>query len=165
MIVAKLADILIPWAESREPDLIVGSKRNPYLKRHWLFKSWLLGIYVHEFRRSDDDRALHDHPWPYVTHPLRGMYFEHSKDGMRVVNAGDTVWSFNPKRAHRVELWKDTTVKAGGVVVVTERPCFTLFIRGPDMREWGFLCKKGWVHWKDFVSKSGKGNISKGCGE
>lgn len=159
MITAKMADVLIAWAESREPDFIVGGKDNPYLKRHYLFKSWLLGIYVHEFRRSDDDRAEHDHPWPFITHVLRDSYFEHSKGIMRVLLAGMTSWrGLNPWRQHRVQLVRQDYDGP-------EQPCFTLFIRGPKLRNWGFHCPKGWVPWEKFVSKSDKGNIGKGCAE
>lgn len=156
MIAAKITDVLCAWADSREPDYVVGGRDNPYMERHWLFKSWGLGIYVHVFKRSDDDRALHDHPWPYVTRVLRGMYFEHTKRGVRLLDAGKTAWSLDPRRAHRVELWKDRLTES-------ERRCYTLFIRGPKVRNWGFLCPRGWVPWEKFVARDDSGSIGKGC--
>lgn len=41
----------------------------------------------------------------------------------------------------------------------------TLFITGPRIREWGFHCPKGWVHWKKFCAVDQPGQIGSGCGE
>ena len=59
----------------REPDFIIGDN---YLRRWWLIpRNRWLNVYLHEFRASDDDRALHDHPWASCSIILRGEYFEH----------------------------------------------------------------------------------------
>jgi len=34
-----------------------------------------------------------------------------------------------------------------------------------EMREWGFACPKGWVHWKDFTDPDNPGQVGPGCGE
>lgn len=60
-----------------------------YMRRYWFFnpygsssgenkKRWrfLPSIRVHHILRSDDDRAYHDHPWPFVTVILKGGYYE-----------------------------------------------------------------------------------------
>jgi hypothetical protein len=31
-----------------------------------------------------------------------------------------------------------------------DKPCWTLFIRGPSCREWGFLTDDGWVDWRKY---------------
>lgn len=36
---------------------------------------------------------------------------------------------------------------------------------GEQVREWGFACPKGWVHWRDFVDARDAGQIGRGCGE
>lgn len=114
-------------------------------------------IYLHKFMRSDDDRALHDHPWWFASLILQGEYLEHRTDGsIRHRKAG----SFALRRAdvgHRVELLQEVT-NYGHFTRYREAPTWTLIFTGPKIREWGFLCPKGWVHWRTF-------DYQNGCGE
>ena len=41
----------------------------------------------------------------------------------------------------------------------------SLFITGPKVREWGFDCGHGWVHWKDFTNPNDSSQTGRGCGE
>lgn len=144
-------------ADKRPPDFIIGGEDNPYLLRWYVIpRNKFFNIYLHMFLRSDDDRALHDHPWSNFSYLLDGKYTEHQimEGGVHkktVKSAGDFRFRFSGKFAHRIEL--------------THGSCWTLFVTGPKYREWGFHCSKGWVHWEDFVSKTNKGNVGKGCGE
>lgn len=152
----KFSDIIIRSAENRPPDFIIGGADNPYLLRWWMIpRNKLFNVYLHLFLRSDDDRALHDHPWANASIILRGQYVEHRIEAGGIHAhiprwAGD--WHIRPsgKIAHRVEL--------------TDGPCWSLFITGPVYREWGFHCpERGWVHWKDFTDARDVGAIGKGC--
>lgn len=151
------ADRLIARAQQREPDFIIGGRERPYVLRWWLSRraKWLPGAYVHQFLRSDDDRALHDHPFSNISILLRGEYTEHTiaQGGIhqrRRYQAGDVIVRLSGRRAHRIELHTG--------------PCWTLFLRGPVYRQWGFHCpERGWVHWKDFTAHDDIGAIGKGC--
>lgn len=142
-------------AASRKPDFIVGRPDDPYLLRWWLIprNDWF-NIYLHKFMRSDDDRALHDHPSPNLSVLLEGSYVEQtiSAGGVhkRVVYRAGQIRGRLPWTAHRIEI---------------DRPCWTLFITGPRIRVWGFHCERGWVKWTDFVDQSDHGNIGKGCNQ
>ncbi len=57
---------------------IVNCDKDIYLRRWYLFRSKRLGIFIHKFERSDEDRALHDHPWPFIVIPIWRGYIEHS---------------------------------------------------------------------------------------
>lgn len=146
---------LIHWAMQREPDFVIGGSERPYLFRWFVIpRNRLFNVYLHKFLRSDDDRALHDHPWANLSILLRGEYTEHLIDAggihRRVKRkAGD--WHFRPsgKIAHRVEI---------------DQPCWSLFLTGPAYREWGFHCpEQGWIHWKRFTATDDPGAIGKGC--
>ena len=55
---------VIGKAAKRPPNAIIGGPENPYLLRWWLIpRNRWFNVYLHQFKRSDDDRALHDHPW------------------------------------------------------------------------------------------------------
>lgn len=58
--------------------VIVNCERQPYLHRWYLIKREWLSLFLHKFVRSDEDRALHDHPWGFVVIPIWRGYIEHS---------------------------------------------------------------------------------------
>lgn len=148
---------LIRWAQARKPDFIIGGADRPYLLRWFLIpRNPLFNVYVHKFLRSDDDRALHDHPWLFnCSWLLRGFYLEHTPAGEDVLVDSDWKFRWGPA-PHRVELF-DSNVK--GIC----KPCWTLFITGPRVRQWGFYCPQGWVHWKKFTAAEDPGSVGKGC--
>lgn len=146
---------ILKWAQARQPDFVIGGAERPYLLRHFLIpRNPVFNIYVHEFHRSDDDRALHDHPWLFnCSILLEGSYIEHTPAGRFFRRAGD--WKFRWGGApHRVQL-----LETAGY----EFPCWTVFVTGPRIREWGFHCPKGWVHWKDFTDARDSGQVGRGC--
>lgn len=138
-------------AASRKPDFVIGEQ---YCLRWWVIpRNRCFNIYLHRFLHSDDDRALHDHPWLNFSYLLRGSYTEHTiaaggVNHQRVLPAGSFRFR-RAKTAHRVEL------HAG--------ECWTLFVTGPVIREWGFHCPKGWRHWKLFVDARDTGKVGRGC--
>ena len=140
-------------AASRHPDFIIGGPATPYVMRWWVIpRNRFFNIYLHKFLRSDDDRALHDHPWINLSILLQGEYCEHSIAAGGVEHAvtrraGDMKFRL-PGTAHRIEIGS---------------PCWTLFITGPVIRNWGFHCPKGWRPWQEFVDKRDSGSIGRGC--
>ena len=111
------------------------------------------------------DRAHHDHPWLFnASWLLDGPYVEHTiTAGGALVKtprkAGDFKFRMG-KAPHRVEL---ITEVFEGVITATN-PCWTVFITGPRVREWGFYCmERGWIHWKKFTAPDDKGAVGKGC--
>jgi hypothetical protein len=143
------------------PDFIVGEPDYVYLRRWYLVpRNRFLNVYLHEFLRSDDDRALHDHPWASVSLSLIGRYYDVTEAGRRLVLPGEVVYR-RAKHTHRVEL-----VKNEFAIQPYERPAWTLFITGPKVREWGFKCPQGWRHWREYVRIIPGGNArGRGCDE
>lgn len=134
---------------NHEPDRYIGGRDDPYLLRWYLMpRNRWLNVYYHVFKRSDDDRALHDHPWVSLSLCLRGQAAEIDAHGARIITAGQ--WRFRrAKYAHRM--------------VLNSGECHTLFITGPRVREWGFWCPKGWRHWRDFTAGTNGETIGRGC--
>jgi hypothetical protein len=150
---------MISWPRSltvpRPPDFVVGDAADPYLRRwHLLPRNRWFNVYLHNFLRSDDDRALHDHPYWNMSLILRGSYLEHMAKGPTpYIPRHRGRWAIVFRRAetpHRIELrWG---------------PVWTLFFTGPRVREWGFHCPRGWVPWQEFVAvRQGGNSIGKGC--
>lgn len=150
----------------RKPDFVIGDPDEPYLRRWWLIpRNRFFNIYLHEILRSDDDRALHDHPWWNVSIILKGGYVEHVPGGRHSRTRGDIVFR-RAKTAHRLELGVRLHVtdqpEADGVrYEFGDVPCWSLFITGPRVRQWGFHCASGWKHWREFCGVP-EGEESKG---
>jgi hypothetical protein len=153
--VKRIADWLISRALRRQPDFVIGGADRPYLRRWWLIpRNKLFNFYLHQFLRSDDDRALHDHPWANASVLLRGCYVEHTIaaggiERKEILLAGMVRVRWTGRLAHRVEL--------------VDGPCWTLFITGPRYRSWGFHCQNRWVPWEEFTAPGDAGAVGKGC--
>jgi hypothetical protein len=125
----------------------------PLLTRYHLIATRLFGVYLHHLHVSDEDRALHDHPWSFVTVLLSSGYWEWTQEResaytgeLRVVGRAVLRRSWRPRFsvlcrpaewAHRLEL---------------VRPTWTLVFRWRVRRHWGFFtARDGWVPWRDYT--------------
>lgn len=165
----------------RKPDVVLGTAENPYMLRWWVIpRNPFLNIYLHKFLRSDDDRALHDHPWASMSFLLTGSYLEEvPADPVKWVENGDrrTVKHLRKRwrpyfrgceAIHRVEL-----IPVGGWNAVPPypqppvKPVWTIFVTGPWRRSWGFWCPYGWRSWREFLDGHEPGGdhsvVGKGC--
>lgn len=121
------------------------------LRWHVVPRNRWLNVYLHKIVRSDDDRALHDHPWASLSLILAAGYLEVTPAGRRYHGAGSVIYR-STTYSHRLE-------------IENGRPCWTLFVTGPKQREWGFLCPRGWRHWREFCKAENRGEVGQGCGE
>lgn len=124
---------------------IVNCDRQPYLRRWYLFRTKPFAIFLHRFFRSDEDRALHDHPWPFITFIIWRGYIEHTqvckwphcdRPSHKLANR---VWPgmicYRPAEwRHRVEL-------------VNGKPAWTIVFRFRERRLWGFWERAGFIAW------------------
>jgi len=137
---------------SRPPDFVIGDHADPYLSRWFVLpRNRFANVYLHHIRKSDDDRALHDHPWWNVSLILAGGYVERTVMAVYHRPVGSLV-ARRATTAHRL-------------IVADATPAVSLFFTGPVMRTWGFHCPKGWVPWRQFVDDRDSGAVGRGCGE
>jgi len=138
----------------------IGGADDPYLRR-WFITPRGDGpaVYLHQFLRDDDDRALHDHPWPSIGIILEGGYIELTPDAEVRRSVGDVVYR-EPEARHRVVLHRDC--------IGQPKPAWTLFLVGRRVREWGFWCPgsagERFVHWRDFTAGEHGERVGRGCG-
>lgn len=123
----------------------------PYLERYYLFlkdrKYFPFNVFLHRFLKSDPD-DVHDHPWPYATLILKGGYWEwtpiFNSKGEKIGEKSKWCGAGSFRTAsstsyHRIEL--DPEVE-----------CWTMFMPGPQKREWGFLCKGKWIPHDEYLT-------------
>ncbi len=118
-------------------------------------------VFLHHFHRSEDDDALHDHPWGFTSVILSGGYYEWTADrrgkvGRRWYGPG-RVLTRRATHRHRVEL-------------PSGRDCWTLVFRGAKEKSWSFFCLSGAglltgkaVPWRSFIDSIESGAL--GCGK
>lgn len=159
---------------SGKPHQIIGPSVSPYMKRWYLIPHtrWV-NLYLHKFERSDEDRALHDHPWNFWSFVVKGSYWEIT-EWERTLRKRWSLAYRNAEHPHRVQLlWRGShlpTVKTpdGGEKATCHcddevadprctHPVWTIVLTGPKIREWGFHCDKAWVPWRYFDAHGGCG--------
>lgn len=152
----------------RPPDLTIGPRDNPQTHRwHIELPQWLqrrgFRLNLHRWYRSDDDRALHDHRGDSLSIVLWGGYREVTSHAWeprkaRWYGPGSVIWR-KGETPHRIEL------KTG------HGPVWSLWLRWPFRREWGFWCPKGWKAYPDYISErnymipGSTSTVGKGCND
>jgi hypothetical protein len=124
----------------------------PYLERYYLFlkdrKKFPFNVFLHKFLKGDPD-DVHDHPWPYCTFILKGGYYEwipqFNIDGTKHCEVrkwrGPGHFRFCSSNSyHRIELKEGVTA-------------WTLFMPGPQKRDWGFLVKDKWIQHEQYLKE------------
>ena len=139
-------------------DITIGG--SVYMRRWRFFPEWMPGIRVHNILKSDDDRALHDHPMSFVTIILKGGYYEYLSDGSKTWHGPGSILYRQAKTMHRIELekvWKCPHTSGDSCGCPPQepklQPAWTLVFRTRYFREWGFATKQGWVHNQQFITK------------
>jgi len=120
-----------------------------YLTRVVLFRCSRLKVYLHKIHQSDHDRALHDHPWPFISLLLWGSYQEdtHPEPKPGIFNTRIRLRRrirflnirLRPDAPHRLELDRGKV--------------YTLVFGGRKVREWGFWTDEGFVHHREYLGE------------
>ena len=126
-----------------------GDGDSPYLTRVSIWRSLRGSCYLHKFHRSDAD-DLHDHPWAFVSIILWRGYLEETEE--RLLDG-------TPVRVQR-RYWQGSILYRPAtwqhrVVLVDDRPAFTLVFTGAVARHWGFWVDHVWVPWREYFRLKG----------
>lgn len=175
--------------------LVAYAKRNPYfhladyMERFWLVRhneqktNWAARI--HNVKRSDHDRALHDHPWNNCSVVLRGGYWEvfpgtfqraledglleHDVDLQALHLTIASKAGRQVSRAQRKAFARHGVHWRGAGAVVRRKAetlhrlvlpkgkdAWSLFLMGPKIKDWGFVTPTGWVHHVEYLKALGR---------
>lgn len=117
---------------------IIGNEQGDPLLVRWILirHEGGFGIFLHKLCRSDYDRALHDHPWAFVSLVLKQGYDEVLPSGLLHHYAGEVMY--------RPAEWKHRVVIRDG------KPAWTLIFMGPKRRHWGFWTDNKWCYWRKY---------------
>lgn len=144
---------LIAW---RKLDLVHDGR--PFLRRLGfdLFGD-RIGIYLHHITGADPGKDLHDHPWPFLTVVLSGAYTEEWTDtadtdhGRVLVSDGERCFQWaNLRRTWPRGHFRIVGEHFAHRITSAEPGTYTLVLRLPKRRDWGFYLPDGWVWWRDY---------------
>lgn len=118
---------------------VIGDGPTPLLVRYIVFRLPAFGVYLHKLCRSDYDRALHDHPWPFISVLLTDGYWERHD---QTINCSE-VEEWRPRWSVllRPAEWRHR-------LVLEKAPVWTLILVGRRSRSWGFFLPGGWCWWR-----------------
>lgn len=164
----------------RAPDLTIGPAEDPQTLRWHLLRWRGWQIALHRWCRSDGDRALHDHTGDNISILLTGRYREMVREYAPDIRPGSP-WAavFDRDAEGRYYIDREylrrrfvpyfRKAETPHRVILHEGPLWSLWIRWPPRREWGFHCPKGWRHWRDFLAEKdhyntvGHSTVGRGC--
>lgn len=144
-----------------------GLRGVPYLTRWRLIESRFGAVYLHKFHRSDG-KDLHDHPWAFASLILWRGYIEET---VCLECQGDgwfVHWAYGQATCERCggngrvrsKAWPATILfrrpaHTHRVELIDEKPAWTLIVRGPYVRTWGFWVDGAWESFKDYFARRG----------
>lgn len=138
---------IIKRITNRPPDVVVDKD---YMDRWYIIpRNKIMNIYFHRFYGSDAP-IPHDHPWWSLSWILQGSYREFTPEKGMCIKREGSITLRNAKQLHYIEI---------------NEPAYTLFITGPRIRDWGFQCESGWVHFREYIKRRGSSRLANGCGE
>lgn len=120
---------------------IYRSKGELYLTRYFIFESSWFSVYIHKFHISDYP-VHHDHPWSFISFPLKVGYIEHLVDKTSILRKPFVPKFRTAEEFHWVEKIPDSPAP------------WTLFITFRRRRNWGFMTKdRGWVDHESYIKE------------
>jgi len=113
-----------------------------YLRRWKLFpRNKVFNIYLHQIILSDE-RVYHDHRYASLSLVLKGQMVE----------------CIHPDRVRVVKPWRvyyRSSTMMHFLTLFGEKPVWTLFIVGPEVKPWGFMTEHGWVENREYLREKG----------
>lgn len=116
-----------------------------------------IGIYVHRFHRSDQDLALHNHPWKWaLAIVLAGGYSEERRETVALRGA------MGELRRHLVRRRKVLPLSLNWITHETfhrvdlfEQDAWSVFIAGPRVSSWSFWDRDTGVTtpWREYLER------------
>lgn len=127
----------------------------PYLDR---YIAYLGGptLRLHKFSRGDDARAPHDHPWWFITLPLKSywekVYRPYQKDIVTWRRVQAFRFHFRPAKYRHIVIGAAKRWPPNGRYGITGKPFWTFVITGSPTNKWGFWPEPGrFVSWREWV--------------
>jgi len=125
-----------------------------YLRRWKLFpRNKVFNIYLHQILLSDE-RIYHDHRYASLSFVLKGQMMECILVPHSIMANAFEKTTKHSDRYRLVKRWRVYYRSSRMLHFLTlfgEKPVWTLFIAGPEVKDWGFMGKRGWVGHEEYL--------------
>lgn len=136
-----------------------------YMGRYGVFETKYLSCRIHHIATADDDCALHDHPWPFVSVVLRGGYTE------LLPRMPTPCWNGDEETTYPVRRNAGSVAFRGAAcrhrVSEVGPGTWTMFVYFKWKQDWGFYTRDGKIFWRYYLdhyasnfSKENNTNVS-----
>lgn len=126
----------------------------PFLERWGLVHERIGGFYLHHIAGPDPGMDLHDHPWAFATVILTGGYTEEVAPirdaALRATRARQGVGTPGVARSWRWLSIHWMPLHVAHRITAAKPGTWTLVLRGPTHRRWGFYLPGGWIDWERY---------------
>src|SRR5688572_25300457 len=124
-------------------EIIIDADNSPYLIRYFIRRIKNIGKYcLHHIVRSDHDRCLHDHPWPFKSLIIWGGYYEIVDERM-ILESDRSLW--RPYKDGQLIRWfgpgsilRRPASWSHRIVLKEGKSAWTFVFMGKKERDWGF---------------------------
>lgn len=122
-----------------------------YLDRWGLGTDRFGGVLLHRMSAPDPGVDLHDHPWWFASLVLWGGYVEERADTRDAPFFARLAETYTSSRRGEERERRPGTVattrldECHRIIRLRRRSCWTVVVRGPRRRRWGFYLPDGWV--------------------
>lgn len=157
------------WTKAAQDAIVLGhyvpimsrDGRDLYMVRFWISSpergadgQWESGnsVLLHWFIRPDDDLALHDHPWDFITEILSGGYMEASPQlGWKPEEGGPDIGGrYDWRQVGDLVSHRATDLH---MVAKINPNTWTRVETASRVRQWGFHPPgRAWVKWDEFLT-------------
>lgn len=131
-----------------------------YLRRWRIFECPWFGILLHQINGPDKDSDRHDHPWDFISIVLRGGYVEQVRPCRWGPRDHVSIREFSKwaRTGEREVRWfnRKRATEPHRIVCLFRAPTWTLVLRGPRKRTWGFYTEDAWVPWHVYLGVATK---------
>lgn len=145
------------WAIWHKEVIVDIDGESPYLTRRRIVMTPWFSLYAHQIHRADWDRALHDHPWAFISLVWRGGYVEECVD----IPAGQTYgYGTKYERYRGLFTIRSTPLTRAHRISVVKPNTRTLVLTGRRRHDsgWGFwesAVQTEHIPWRDYLRQIG----------
>jgi hypothetical protein len=139
---------------------VIDGQEVVYLRRFFIWrpkdKSKGGSVFLHHIINSDDDPDPHDHPFDFTSIILRGGYHDERWWWWNMEGTNSPSHRFGPiyEEVRPLTVVRRHAEHIHRVRLHPKRSAWTLVFTGPYRREWNFITKTGFVHWRKYMGFS-----------
>lgn len=134
---------------------IVSKEGAVHFRRYRLISTPWFNLYVHNIRKSDEDKYPHDHPWDFKSLILSGSYQETMRLAPFNKYYDPDTYTVKYYPGYLAEHKAEDTHQ----ITLLTPEVWTLVLTTGRAREWGYQTRIGWIDHKTYRTLKNAGQL------